>query len=165
MRSSLKYPAIIILFLLIRGTSFSQSDSARQKPVYDSLQPVYDSIKIKHDSATNRFFNHIKIFGDSEQRKNLLEYSEDTIATRQDETIELIKKLTLEAQSYLENGIDTTGLADELKRIKRWYEITSDGVFINTGSIQTHRNLETSYKIMRELLIRTTARKLLMDKY
>ncbi|OQP49046.1 hypothetical protein A4H97_29520 [Niastella yeongjuensis] len=107
----------------------------------------------------------MKIFGDSERRKNLLEYSEDTIATRQDETIELIKKLTLEAQSYLENGIDTTGLTDELKRIRLWYEITSDGVFINTGSIQTHRNLETSYKIIRELLIRTTARKLSLDNY
>jgi len=158
MRSNLKYPAIIILFLLIRSASFSQSDSAWQKP-------AYDSIEIKHDSASNRLFSHIKIFGDSEKRKNLLEYSEDTIATKQDETIELIKKMTLEAQSYLENGIDTTGLTDELKKIKRWYEITSDGVFINTGSIQTHRNLETSYKIMRELLIRTTTRKLSLDKY
>jgi small-conductance mechanosensitive channel len=158
MRIRLKYPAISILFLLIWAAGFSQTDSAVQKAVGDSTE-------IKHDSASNRLFNHIKVFGDSEQRRNRREYSDDTISTKQDETIELVKKLTLEAQSYLENGIDTSGLAEELRKIKRWYDITSDGVFVNTGSIQTHRNLETSYKIMRELLIRTTARKTLLDKY
>jgi small-conductance mechanosensitive channel len=164
MQTRLKYPALFILFLLIWTAGFSQTDSSLLKSIHDSVA-VYDSVEIKHDSATNRLFNHIKQFGDSEQRKHLLIYSEDTIATKQNQTIELIKKLTLEAQSYLENGIDTTGLADELNRIKRWYEITSDGVFINTGSIQTHRNLETSFKIMRELLIRTNARKTSLDKY
>jgi hypothetical protein len=68
-----------------------------------------DSAEIQYDSATNKLFHYIKQFGDSEQRKNLLEFTEDTIATKQDETIELIKKLMLEAQNYLENGLDTTG--------------------------------------------------------
>lgn len=143
---------------MIGGAGFSQTDTTRQIP-------EYDSVEIKHDSAANKLFNYIKKFGDSDQQKRLLTYSEDTIATKQDETIESIKKLTLEAQGFLESGIDTTGLADELVSIKRWYAITSEGVFIHTGSAQTHRNLETSYKIMRELLIRTTARKLSVDKY
>jgi len=137
--------------------SFSQNDSLHQK--------VLDSAKIRHDSATNKLFNHIKQFGDSEHRKNLREYTEDTIATKQDETIQLIKSLMLEAQNYVKNGLDTTGLTKELQQIENWYDITSDGVFKNTGTIQTHRNLETSYKIMRELLIRMSARKASLDTY
>jgi small-conductance mechanosensitive channel len=158
MRSSLNYFSIVLLFLLKWEAGYSQSDSVLQKP-------IYDSVEIKHDSASNQLFNQIKHSGDTVQRKNRLEYSEDTIATKQDATIDLIKKTTLGAQNYLENGLDTAGLTDELTRIKNWYKITLDGVFINTGTIQTHRNLETSYKIMRELLIRTTARKSSLDNY
>lgn len=154
----LKYLVLTLFLFLARETSFSQNDSAQQKPAYDSA-------KVSYDSATNKLFKHVKQFGDSEQRKKLSQYSEDTIATKQDETIALIKNLTLEAQTYLENGLDTTGLTQELNQIEKWYTITSDGVFTNTGTIQTHRNLETSYKIMRELLIRVMARKSSLDGY
>lgn len=153
----IKYLLLAALFSLMQYVSLSQNDSLQK--------PVFDSARISYDSATNRVFNHIKQFGDSEYRKNLREYIEDTIATRQDEIIELIKTLMLEAQSYVENGLDTTGLPQELKQIENWYDITSDGVFKNTGTIQTHRNLETSYKIMRELLIRMSARKSSLDEY
>jgi hypothetical protein len=50
-------------------------------------------------------------------------------------------------------------------RIENWYNITRDGVFVNTGSIQTHRNLETSFQILRELLTRTESRKNSLDDY
>ena len=153
-----KYTVLTILILLVRGICFSQIDSTLQNPVSDSAE-------IKYDSAKNKLFNHIRQFGDSGRKKNLVDYTEDTIATKQDETIELIKKLTLEAQSYLENGLDTAGLTTELIKIKQWYDITSDGVFTNTGTMQTHRNLETSYKIMRELLTRMVERKSTLDRY
>jgi len=155
--SRLKYLLPTLCLFLMQYASFSQNDSLHQK--------VLDSAKIRHDSATNKLFNHIKQFGDSEHRKNLREYTEDTIATKQDETIQLIKSLMLEAQNYVKNGLDTTGLTKELQQIENWYDITSDGVFKNTGTIQTHRNLETSYKIMRELLIRMSARKASLDTY
>jgi potassium-dependent mechanosensitive channel len=153
-----KYLVLAILILLAGHPGFSQNDSTQQQ-----LAP--DSTEIKADSQTNKLFRHIKEFGDSEQRKNQREFTEDTIATKQDETIELTKKLMLEAQSSLENGLDTTGLTTELNKIRRWYDITSDGVFTNTGTMQTHRNLETSYKIMRELLTRVTERKSSLDQY
>jgi potassium-dependent mechanosensitive channel len=148
---------VTILLLLTCEFSFSQNDS--------TLHRAYDSAQIRYDSARNKTFYRIKQFGDSERRKNLREYIEDTIATKQDETIQLIKSLMLEAQNYIESGVDTTGLAQELRQIENWFDITSDGVFINTGTIQTHRNLETSYKIMRELLIRVSARKSSLDDY
>lgn len=154
----LKYFVLTLILFSIQEAGFSQSDSI-QKP------SAHDSTKVNYDSAKNKLFNYIKQFGDSEQRKNVDQYSEDTIATRQDETIALIKKLTLEAQNYVDNGLDTTGLTNELNQIENWYSVTSDGVFTNTGTIQTHRNLETSYKIMRELLIRITERKSSLDNY
>src|SRR4029078_2825370 len=139
-------------------TCFSQIDSTQQTPAIDSAE-------IKYDSAKNQVFHRIKEFGDSEQRKKLRAFTEDTISTRQDETVELTKKLLLEAQNYLENGLDTTGRTTELNKIKNWYDITSDGVFTNTGTMQTHGNLETSYKIMRELLTRMEERKSSLDEY
>jgi len=153
-----KYLALTILILSIGTFGLSQSDSTQQNPIADSAE-------IKYDSAKNQLFQRIKEFGDSEQQKKLLKFTEDTIATRQDETIELTKQLLLEAQGYLENGLDTAGLTTELNKIKHWYDITSDGVFTNTGTMQTHRNLETSYKIMRELLTRMTERKSSLDEY
>ena len=129
-----------------------------------SRQPV-DSLKTNYDSAVNKFFSSIKQFGADEQRKNINEYNEGTIARKQDEIIEELRTLTLEAESYLENGLDTTGLSTELNKIEHWYDITIDGVFINTGTVQSRQNLETSYKLMRELLIRTLARKSSLDNY
>src|SRR5262245_6410026 len=154
----MKYCALTISILLSGNFCLSQSDSLQQVPVIDSAE-------IKYDSAKNQLFHHIKVFGDSEQRKKLRAFTEDTIATKQDETIELTKKLLLEAQNYVDNGLDTAGLTTELNRIKYWYDITSDGVFTKTGTMQTHGNLETSYKIMRELLTRMTERKSSLDAY
>jgi small-conductance mechanosensitive channel len=153
-----KYLVLAILILLSGKGAFSQIDSTQPTPILDSADIVYDSAK-------NQLFHRIKVFGDSEQRKKLRAFTEDTIASKQDETIELTKRLLLEAQNYLENGLDTAGLTTELNKIKYWYDITSDGVFTNTGTMQTHANLETSYKIMRELLTRMTERKSSLDEY
>jgi potassium-dependent mechanosensitive channel len=156
--AQMKCLVLIILTLSTREICFSQNDSTVQ-------QTTIDSAEIKYDSAKNQLFHHIKVFGDSEQRKKLRAFTEDTIATKQDETIELTKRLLLEAQNYLDNGLDTAGLNTELNKIREWYDITSDGVFTNTGTMQTHSNLETSYKIMRELLTRVTDRKSSLDEY
>jgi hypothetical protein len=70
-----------------------------------------------------------------------------------------IKKITEEAESYVETGIDSTGIKAELEEIERWYSIVSDGIFTNAGTSQTHRNLATSTSLVRELLNRATIRK------
>ena len=149
---------LAILILLIQATAFSQSDTTLKNTDYDSVKKDYDS-------ATNRLYNYIKKFGVEEREKNALEYSEDTISTKQEEIIERIRQLMLQAQKSLESGLDTAGLNTEIHKIQNWYEITSDGVFTKSGTLQTHRNLETSYKIMRELLTRMLARKSSLDEY
>src|SRR4051812_22171560 len=156
-KSRINILSVVVCFLLIHVDVSSQQDTAQQKPV--------DSLKASHDSAVSKFFSTIKKFGAKEQRKNIAEYNEGIIARKQDELIEEIRTLTLEAKSYLENGIDTTGLSTELAKIERWRQVTSDGVFINAGTIQTRPNLETSYKILRDLLKKTLARKSSLDKY
>ena len=155
--ASALHPAALIGLLLLPTVVLAQTDT--------SAPPSTDSVKTNSDSATIKFITYVKQFGDSEKTKNIREYRNDSIATRQDEAIELIKSLTLEVQSYLEKGIDTAGLKAEINKIENWYAITSDGVLKNTGTIQTHRNLETSYKIMRELLTRITVRKLSLDQF
>jgi len=153
-----KFFAVTFLFLLLHVASYAQVDTTLKNTDYDSVKKDYDS-------AANRLYNNIKRFGVEEQRKNALEYSEDTISTKQEGIIKQIRQLTLEAQKYLESGLDTTGLNTEINKIQYWYDITSDGVFTKSGTLQTHRNLETSYKIMRELLTRILARKSSLDEY
>jgi len=153
----IKFLSVAVCLLLLHLAAFSQQENAPQNRV--------DTLNTKSDSVTNKFFSSVKQFEAEEQRKNIDEYTEGVIARRQDELIGQIRTLTLEAKSYLENGLDTTGLSTELNKIERWYDITSDGVFVNTGTIQTHRNLETSFKILRELLTRTLARKSSLDNY
>jgi potassium efflux system protein len=153
-----KFLAVTFLILLLRVTSFAQVDTTLKNTDYDSVKKDYDS-------AANRLYNNIKKFGVEEQKKNALQYTEDTIATTQEGIIKQIRQLTLEAQNHLEGGLDTAGLNNEINKIQHWYEITSDGVFTKSGTLQTHRNLETSYKIMRELLTRILARKSSLDEY
>jgi hypothetical protein len=151
-------PLVLSGFLLMQLTVFAQDDSI-------ALNMEHDSTKMKYDSATNRLFNSANQLKTDIRRRNLNEYNEDIIATKQDEIIEKIRALTIEAKGYLENGLDTTGLAADLNKIEYWYHVTSDGVFTNTSGLQTHRNLETTYKIMDELLTRILKRKSALDDH
>ena len=158
----IKFLSLAICLLLLQTIVFSQKDTTQQDT---TQQKPPDSLKTKYDSAINKLFNSIEQYGADEQRKNINEYNEGSLATKQNELIEEIRTLTLEAKVYLESGLDTTGLSTEINNIERWYEITSDGVFINVGTLQSRQNLETSYKIMRELVTRTLARKSALDNY
>src|SRR5678815_3492980 len=117
-----KFLAVTFLILLLRVTSYAQADTALKNTDYDSVKKDYDS-------ATTRLYNNIRRFGVEEQKKNALEYSEDTIGTKQEELIKQVRGLMLEAQKSLETGLDTAGLNSEINKIQYWYEITSDGVF------------------------------------
>ena len=143
----------------------SRQDSARAPVRPDSAQqPIfYDLGQTNDDSTAARFYDFFKKFSREAENRNLAEYREDTISTKQDLIIEQIKQLTLETEGYLASGLDTTGLTNELARIEDWYQFASDGVFQNKGSIHTHRNLETSHQILRELLTRTLAREASLD--
>ena len=156
----------VVIFSQVDSTR-AQKDSARIFAQQDSAhqQIFHDSLQTDQDSAAIRYYDFVRKFRDELVQKNIAEYTEDTISTKQDVIIEEIRRLTLEAETHLNSGLDTSGLSNELAKIEKWYNLASEGVFINTGTIQTHRNLETSYQVLRELLTRTLARKESLDNY
>lgn len=151
--------------VLAHVNAFAQHDTSHHMAVYDSLKSNSDSLNTDYRSATQGFINRFQRLGVEELQKSIVEYHEDTIITKQDEIIEQVKELTAEAKSYLKNGLDTTGLTEQLKKLEDWYNITSDGIFINTGTLATNRNLETSSGILKELLTRTLTWKSSLDRY
>jgi hypothetical protein len=165
----LKNLGLGIYVLLMHATAFAQ-DTTLQKHTYDSLKSSHDSLITHHDSvnnaytpATNEYIRLFKQLGINELNESIIEYHEDTIVTKQDEIIEEIRKLTSEAKNYLKNGLDTTGLSEQLRKFEEWYDITSDGIFVNRGTLETNRNLETAAGILKELLTRTLTWKSSLD--
>src|SRR6516225_5747808 len=92
----IKNVVFAICIALLHTAVFAQSDTIQQKPAYDS--------------AKHKLLNSFKQFGSDEERKNIIEYNEDTIATRQEEIIEQIRTITQDAKNYLRNDLDTIGL-------------------------------------------------------
>ncbi len=142
---------------LTRRDSLTQRDTLHQQLSSDTLKT--------NDSSAEKLIQSIRQFGVERERRSNIEYHEDTIATRQDEIVEEIRRITSEAKSYLKTGLDTTGLKTEIREIDNWYKVSGEGVFTHTGSTQTNRNLETSSKIFTELLKRIKKLKFLLDDY
>ena len=107
----------------------------------------------------------LRKIGERAAQRSQTKFKEEQVAARQDRLFEKIEVITEEAELYVDTGIDTTGIKKELQEIERWYSIVSDGIFTNTGTSQTHRNLATSTSIVRELLNRATIRKNQVDGY
>jgi len=124
-----------------------------------------DSIKEIIRSDRNSLVEKAKRFGEKEINESRKEFTEDINATRQQELLDAIKKETFEASAYVKKGLDVSGLNKELARINNWYQISSDGIFINQGTAQTYRNLATSKVIVAELLSRLTVHKKALDLY
>lgn len=116
-------------------------------------------------SRSEQFINMLRQVSAEEARASMQKYKEDRIETKQEELLEKIRSTTLAATNYIKIGPDTTGFNAELEKIMNWYAIAGDGIFINSGSIQTSRNLEVSRKILKELLTRINSRKTSIDKY
>src|SRR5215468_2457837 len=79
--SAHKNLALTICILLAQATAFAQQHhTVQKKAAFDSLS--------NYDTATNTLINSLKQFGADEEKKNIIEYNEDTIAAKQDEIIE-----------------------------------------------------------------------------
>jgi potassium efflux system protein len=143
-------PFICLLFISLYASS-QQTDSVQQPDT-------------AHISDVNNV-DHIKQLGAVQAERSMRKFTEDRNETQQEELIAQIKSTTLAAINYVEFGIDTTGLIEELSKTEKWYAIAIDGVLINQGTKQTNRNLQASKKILKELLARTSQRKTALDKY
>ncbi|SHL68555.1 Small-conductance mechanosensitive channel [Chitinophaga jiangningensis] len=85
-------------------------------------------------------------------------YKTHQVSVQQDALLEALLKNIRSTRDFLKAGIDTNGINRELKDLRAKYNIAVDGILINQGSIQTERNLTTSYKLLHELLSRAQKR-------
>ncbi len=143
---------LLFVCLILNGLAAS----SQQK---DSLQSH------KKDTLGKEFISQLKELGFSEVKKGMQKFQEDRTETKQEKLIENIQRTMRAAMNYVEIGVDTTGLNEELADIDRWYNIAIDGVLINKSTTQTKGNLEVSAKILKELLKRIEDRQRSLDRY
>jgi small-conductance mechanosensitive channel len=124
-----------------------------------------DSLQQIHPKKPVTIVEKARQFNEQEIKESNKDFKEDLYATRQQELLEAIKKETFSARDFVKQGIDTAGLTAELDKINKWYLLSSDGIFINTGTAQTYRNLATSRILVQELLNRLQVRKTALDVY
>ena len=159
---------LLFVCLILNGlAASSQKKDSLQSPQQDSLQLFQqDSLQLhQKDTVRKEFINQLKQLGFSEVKKGMQKFQEDRTETNQEKLIESIQRTMQAATNYVEIGVDTTGLNEELTDIERWYNIAIDGVLINKSTTQTKGNLEVSAKILKELLKRIQDRQRSLDKY
>ena len=143
--------------LLILASSLCINGLAQQAPAAQDT--------IITDTVTKEVLIPLRQRVADEIRKNIEQLNADKITTRQNEILDDIMKISQKANDYLEEGIDTAGIASQLTYTLRLYDVAGDGIFTNKGSTQTERNLATSSTLLKELLKRTEIGKRTLDSY
>ena len=103
--------------------------------------------------------------GERARTSNIQKYKEGRNAIEQGDIIREIKRITLEASDFVKTSIDTTAIWKDHHNIDSLFDLAGDGIFTKAGTIQTHRNLTISYKVISELLNKSTQRKEEVDEY
>ncbi len=103
--------------------------------------------------------------GERARGNNIQRYKESRNAIRQADIIGQIKRITLQASDFVKTSIDTATIWNELHDIDSLFDLAGDGIFTKVGTIQTHRNLTISYRIISVLLDKSMQRKEELDEY
>ena len=103
--------------------------------------------------------------GERARGNNIQRYKESRNAIRQADIIGQIKKISLQASDFARTSIDTAAIWDELHNIDSLFDLAGDGIFTKAGTVQTHRNLTISYRIISVLLAKSSQRKEELDEY
>lgn len=140
----IRFPWIVVIIL---SFAFSPVTALAQTKVEENV-PV-DSVKTKPKG----FLAKMQDFAKKSAKESIEDYKADKVAMVQLEVINQIRLNVQDAKGYLKTGIDTVVLKKKLEKLKADYLTASDGVFINTGSTQTYRNLASTKRILRELLL------------
>ena len=143
-----------LLSFLIAFTFFGLTSLIAQKKVQTQNPPSVDTSK-------NEFINSMKSAGEQSMSK----FKMDKIAARQDQIFEEIKKTTNKAKDYLKKDFDTAGMSTDVKEMEFTYQLAIDGVFVHLGRIQTHRNLETTEKILSVIKDGAESLEAKLDRY
>ena len=103
--------------------------------------------------------------GERARGNNIQKYKEGRNAIQQADIIDQIKRITLQASDFVKTSIDTAAIWNEHHNIDSLFDLAGDGIFTKAGTIQTHRNLTISYRIISVLLAKSTQRKEEVDEY
>ncbi len=117
------------------------------------------------DSGKSTFLQKIRSAIATEKQRSEATFQEGQIAAKQRKIEDELVRTAQEVKLYLNNGVDIRQISLKLKNTEAAYEIVKDGIFINTGSIQTERNLSVSSAILYQLILDITGRKKQIDKY
>ncbi|MFC1226205.1 mechanosensitive ion channel family protein [Pedobacter sp. BG31] len=120
-----------------------------------SAQSPSGSVNITDSSIvkTKTFLDKMQEFAKKSAKESTDDFEADKVAMAQLKVISEIRLTIEEAKGYLKRGIDTFSMYSKITTLKSNFQIASDGVLINTGSTQTYRNLASTKRILRELLI------------
>ena len=148
---------LLHISLFILASSFCIIGSAQQ------VTPAQDTLIT--DTVTKEVLIPLRQRVADEIKNNIEKFKADKITTRQNEVLDNILKVSQKANDYLEQGLDTAGIASQLDYVLRIYDVAADGVFTNKGTTQTERNLATSSKLLQELLNKVETGKQTLDSY
>jgi len=154
---------LLHISLLFFASSICIFVSAQQDTLVKREPTAHDTIIT--DTVTKEVLIPLRQRVADEIKKNIDQLNRDKIAARQNKVLDDILKVSQKANDYLENGIDTAGIASQLNYILRLYDVAGDGIFTNKGTTQTERNLATTSSLLSELLNRAEISKHSLESY
>lgn len=117
------------------------------------------------DTVSSAFVKKMLRFAATNRKRSIADRQRDKAIMLQDDLFENLKKTMQRSRTYLHSGIDTAGISADLENVENWHAIAGDGVFVNRGSVQTYRNLASSYNMLLVLQKRVQQHKLELDNY
>jgi hypothetical protein len=142
--------------------AFSQhSDTTKKGNHTDTIR--VDTIR--PDTARPNFILGLQKKGQEITKRNIEKYKASKLSIKQEYLIEEIQSTTQRAKIFLKKRIDSASVSKELEDAKASFNIANEGVFLNTGTIQTQGNLAASTAILTELLRTMTDQKNDLEEY
>jgi len=118
-----------------------------------------------NDSAKNDFLQKIKIAEQQELEKSIADLAQHRAEIKRTRVLDNMLKVGQRAKAFLKNGIDSIGIQKNLAQIIEWNNIVQDGIYRDTGPLQTQRNLSLSSKLNKELLFKVEQLNIELDNY
>ena len=136
--------------------------AAGQKDTGTTLTKIGADTTLKKPRQLRKAMDEL---GEKTRGNNIQRYKESRNSIAQAGIIDQIKRITLQASDFVKTGIDTAAIWDGLHITDSLFDLAGDGIFTKAGTIQTHRNLTISYRIISVLLEKSSQRKEELDEY
>lgn len=146
--SVFRYSILLVLCLLL-----CSSIALAQSPSEDSIP------------SKNPFVVKMQQRGADEAVRSRQLFEREQISRKQRRLLDELTRESQQLKFLLRKEVDTTAIKKELEQTRDLLEIVKDGVFVNKGTSQTHRNLTVSSMLLDELVARLGNTKQNLDRY